>query len=445
MPFLALHDSSEVIPNEVEKGESLKCPKCGDQLKIRASHYRQGSFVSRHFYHVAGDEIDCGGESRPHLKMKAIAYSKLTNEYPDATVESEQRLGDRRADILVEFPEPRFPKGRGIGVEVQHKHEDKDVDAVTAEYHEEEYSILWLEDADFSGRNVDLSGVIPTWPHAVQHDFSDGYHGVIHWLRQSKPADPSIDVVFPRECVHEHVEHVRRAWHYGKFDQGGRSDWDDFGFWWLSDPSGPYKKWFKLSETPDDQTMLQLGSQARGTGHLAVPTKINSQNRDAVHSLAYAVDSSYIGAEKSIKHVRLLDNSPGPSAVLELMSRSSGELALSLAENMSSDSEYISISTIEVDDLKMSLHELANLIGGLSAQRQTFVPRDMGKPFQAGPPRTSAHQKNPPPGTKGGPKYDCPYCHFKKSSLSMSPRKYIKHLEVEHGYTNSVASGIVYE
>jgi hypothetical protein len=300
--------------------------------------------------------------------MKSIAYSKLTNKYPDATVELEQRLGDRRADVFVEFPEPRFPEGRGIGVEVQHKHQDKDVDAVTAEYHEEGYSILWLEDADFSGRNVNLSGVIPTWPHAVQHDFSDGYHGIIHWLRQSKPANPSIDVVFPQEYVHKHVEQVRRAWHYGKFDQDGHSDWNDLGFWWLGDPSEPYKKWVRLSETPDNRTMLQLGSTARNTGHMAVPIKIDSRNRDKVLSLRYAVDTARFGTKKLIEDAKLVTGST-TQAVLELMWRSSGELVLALTEyeTGSDDSHYISILTIQVDELKKCLHELADLMGGQSA------------------------------------------------------------------------------
>ena len=201
MPFLALHADTEVIPNQVQKGDSLECPKCGDRLKIRGSHRRQGSFVARHFYHDAEEETDCGGESPPHLRMKSIAYSKLTTEYPDAAIGLEQQLGDRHADILVKFSQPRFPEGRGIGVEVQHKHEDKDVDTVTAEYLVEGYSVLWLDQEDFSGFSVDLSGILPTWPRAVQHDFSNGYHGVIHWLRQPKPANLSIDIVFPQSTL----------------------------------------------------------------------------------------------------------------------------------------------------------------------------------------------------------------------------------------------------
>lgn len=113
MPFLALSDDKEVIPNQVQKGETLDCPKCGDQLKIRSSHPRDGSFVARHFYHAAEEATECGGESPPHLRMKSIAHSKLTAEYPDASIGLERSLADRRADILVEFQEPRFPEGAG--------------------------------------------------------------------------------------------------------------------------------------------------------------------------------------------------------------------------------------------------------------------------------------------------------------------------------------------
>ena len=110
--------------------------------------------------------------------MKSIAYSKLTIEYPDATIGLEQHLGDRRADILVEFPQPRFPESRGISVEVQHKHEDKDVDAVTAEYLAEEHSVLWLAQEDFSGlsscrlcsfRHSVCDAKVEVFVHPVEH------------------------------------------------------------------------------------------------------------------------------------------------------------------------------------------------------------------------------------------------------------------------------------
>lgn len=367
MPFLALHDGTEVIPNQVQKGDPLECPRCGNQLKIRDSHRRKGSFVARHFYHTAEEETDCGGESPPHLRMKSIAYSKLTTEYPDATIGLEQQLGDRRADILVEFPQPRFPEGHGIGVEVQHKHVDKDIDAVTAEYLAAEYSVLWLGEEDFSGFNVDLSGLLPTWPHAVQHDFSDGYYGVVHWLRQPKPANPSIDVIFPREYFVEHNEYLRQAWKYGKFDQGGQSDWNDLGFWWLSGSYAPYQKWFKLTETPDRRTMLQLGKQIHDIEYVLAPVQTgHSRNRGKVHRLAYEVDSAdaSTGDWADIEKTWLDTGLRSTSVILKLVATPSGELALSLGKykKYSDDGEFITVSTELERNLKEGLHELANLM-----------------------------------------------------------------------------------
>lgn len=59
--------------------------------------------------------------------MESIAYSKFMTEYPDTTIELEQQLGNRRADIFVEFPQPHFLESRGIGVKVWNKHEDKNI------------------------------------------------------------------------------------------------------------------------------------------------------------------------------------------------------------------------------------------------------------------------------------------------------------------------------
>lgn len=372
MPFLALHNGTKVIPNQVQKRDSLECPKCDDKLKIRDSHYRKGSFVARHFYHAAEEEVDCGGESPPHLRMKSIAYSKLTTEYPDAVIGLEQQLGERRADLLVEFPQSRFPEGRGIGVEVQYKHEQKDVDSVTAEYLNEEYSVLWLDQEDFSGFNVDLSGIFPVWPHSVQHDFRNGYHGVIHWLRQPKPANLSIDIVLPTEYFAEHSKSLHRAWEYGKFDWGDKPSWNELGFWWLSTWNSPYQKWFKLTETPDNRTMLQLGKQGNGIEHVLAPVQTGHfRNRDKVHTLAYEVDSAdtSAGGWTDIKKEWIETGVQDTSVLFELVVTPKEDLALSLGKypENSDDNEFITVSTEYNRKLKEDLHELANLLGNDTA------------------------------------------------------------------------------
>lgn len=368
MPFLAVHDGAEVIPNEVQKGDQLECPKCGDSLKVRSSHHRSGSFVARHFYHATEDEAECGGESPPHLRMKSIAYSKLTTEYPEATIGLERSLGNRRADILVEFPVPRFPKGKGIGIEVQHRHEDKEVEAVSEEYLSEGYSVLWLDEDDFSGFNVDLTGIRTVWPHSIKHDFSDGYHGIIHWLRQSKPSHAPIEVVFPTDYFAEISSTLRRAWEYGKFEYGGASDWTDLGFWWLSASYDSFQKWFKLTETPDGRTMIQLGKQVHDTETVLAPVQADhARNRGKVHSLAYEVDSAVpvSGGWQDIEKAWLESGLKNTSVLLKLVATPSGNLALSLGKfKQNSDTKkFTTVSTEQERNLKEGLHELANLLG----------------------------------------------------------------------------------
>jgi len=40
MPFLALHDGTEVISNQVQKRDLLECPKCGDEYANLPCHLR---------------------------------------------------------------------------------------------------------------------------------------------------------------------------------------------------------------------------------------------------------------------------------------------------------------------------------------------------------------------------------------------------------------------
>jgi len=62
--------------------------------------------------------------------MKSIAASKAKTRWPDASVQLEQSVGERRADVLVVFDEFDHRYGNGIAIEAQHKHEDKDIGRV---------------------------------------------------------------------------------------------------------------------------------------------------------------------------------------------------------------------------------------------------------------------------------------------------------------------------
>ncbi len=181
MPFIAELDGEDLVtPVTVTGDDALTCPACDAEMTVRDSHYRsEDVFVARHFVH--DDEgADCPGESDAHLRMKAIAAAKLAEEYPDATVSLEEWVGDRQADILVEFPDARHPLGEGIAVEVQHRNRSKDRDATTGYYLAKAYSVLWLHGHHYRGRDVKIEHVIPVWPAAVKHaDYTENYPDVI--------------------------------------------------------------------------------------------------------------------------------------------------------------------------------------------------------------------------------------------------------------------------
>ena len=93
--------------------------------------------------------------------MKAIAYARPKNDYPEATIELESSLAGRIYDVLLEFPEPCDPYGKGIAVEAQYRNNGKDNEAVVGHYLDQEYSVAWLEEDNSTTHDVDLSSILP--------------------------------------------------------------------------------------------------------------------------------------------------------------------------------------------------------------------------------------------------------------------------------------------
>jgi len=177
MPYLGLLNKDEVLPPQVPAGTTVECPACGEGMSVVRSYNRGSTFVSRHFSHKGGgkgggsgagsNDGGCSGESEMHHKMKAIAYARLENDYPEATIELESNLEGRIPDVLLEFPEPCSPYGKGIAVEAQYQNKGKDKAAVVEHYLDREYSVAWLEEDAFSTHDVDLSGILSVWPYAL--------------------------------------------------------------------------------------------------------------------------------------------------------------------------------------------------------------------------------------------------------------------------------------
>jgi len=219
MPYLGRLNGEEVIPPQAPDDASVLCPACGEELSVVSSHRRQGAFISRYFRHK--DNSECSGESDTHLKWKSIAYSKLRSRYPSAELRLEGSVGDRRTDVLVEFESQSDSDGLGNGlcVEVQYKHEGKDVNAVTQDFISEGYSVLWLSEEQFQGKDVELEGGewIEWWVHQVPPatDWS-GYHDIVHWLRQTNYAsvELTVPILFESEKAIENWG-IRSAWLHG--------------------------------------------------------------------------------------------------------------------------------------------------------------------------------------------------------------------------------------
>jgi len=173
MPFVGTHNGDTVTPIDVGDDQTVECPVCNGEMYVKNRYTRETrdgeTWVARHFTHTSRD--DCGGESDIHLQMKSVAASRAREEWPNATVSLEEPIGDRRADILVSFPETHERYGDGIGIEVQHKNEDKDVEQVTGDYIGSGYSILWLYEEDFDKGYTDVDiqdeSVIVWWARQV--------------------------------------------------------------------------------------------------------------------------------------------------------------------------------------------------------------------------------------------------------------------------------------
>lgn len=206
MPFVARINDELYTPFEADDTDVAECPRCGNRLGIRDSHYREGAFVARHFWHPTTPPKGCsggsGGESVEHRRMKSIAASKAKMVFTDARVLIEHPVKDRRADVLVEFDEPHPRFGTGLAIEVQHEHRSKDIEAVQRDFLTAGYSVLWLDSDQFNGHDVDFdSGTLAAWwaTQVPPPDEWQGYHGVVRWLRQHLRPSVEISVRFPDE------------------------------------------------------------------------------------------------------------------------------------------------------------------------------------------------------------------------------------------------------
>lgn len=190
-PF-GFRGGERVAPAEVGDGETAECPaeQCGERLHVRGPSI---DGTARHFWHPNGGGGPGGahdgggiGESALHRYCKSHAASALLHFFGEFIEESTTKeifeqnfeIGDtgrrRQADARVTFELPHWKLGNGVIIEVQHQNKDKDIDAVTADYLAEEYSVFWTDveehyDGDeflFDADQLEAEA-ITVWPNAV--------------------------------------------------------------------------------------------------------------------------------------------------------------------------------------------------------------------------------------------------------------------------------------
>lgn len=304
MPYLGTINGKRVIPPQVENNAEVTCPVCEDPMGVVKSHERGGAFISRHFrHHDREDQTEfttthgqstfddlgsggkCPGESDVHLKMKSIAYARLKHDFPDATVELESGVDERIADVLLTFDEPCAPYGNGIAIEAQYRNEGKDIDGVTEHYLERGYSVAWLYEDDFSGYDVDLSGLHTVWPCALpDRSGLEGYPDVTRWLRQEKSPSVKLEVPIPGEF-------------WASFDKSG--EWVQVAHRYLRRGrfSHSSRAWVTISRSPTGQLTIQIGKKDWGFGGDKHRVTVQLERSDCEELRSFATELEHEGFE----------------------------------------------------------------------------------------------------------------------------------------------------
>lgn len=374
MPYLGLLNGAQVIPPQVADGTTVTCPVCEGQMAVVQSHERGSAFISRHFRHHEQERTselsarsgqttfadlettgECPGESDEHLKMKSIAYARLEHDFPDASVELESGVGDRIADVLLAFDEPRAPYAKGIAVEVQYRNHGKDIEAVTEHYLEHEYSVVWLEEADFSEYDVDLSEMLTVWPCALPtRTGTEGYPDVIRWLWQEKSPNVSLEIPIPGE-------------YWASFDKSG--EWVPIAHRQLRQRG---RAWVMVSRSPTQQLTFQLGKKGRGwdpeTERVTVQVEVDDCTE--LRSFANQVSQRAFGQDRPSKgdrdqpwHDLVTAWLAGTSLVTSWLSASlspDGDVVLSLGKKHPAETERVSA---QVDETAVqALQDVSDLL-----------------------------------------------------------------------------------
>lgn len=222
MPFTGELNGNIVWPDDVDKGDVVSCPECGDRMHVRSGHTtKDGVLKPRCFAHNPEANVGgmcSGGESDIHKMMKYVVSRRFRRMFDHGEVQREKSIPetDRIADVAISFESPIGNFGNGVIGEVQYRNEDKDIQAVTTDYLNAGYSVYWFNQSHFGEghETVDFPNIISVWPNAVPNVVE--WSGVDDYLSElSTGASAKIDVKIPPDWFRENKHILKQHWEIG--------------------------------------------------------------------------------------------------------------------------------------------------------------------------------------------------------------------------------------
>ncbi|WP_244510061.1 hypothetical protein [Halogranum gelatinilyticum] len=250
------------------------------------------------------------------------------------------------------FDEPQSPYGRGIAVEAQYRNHGKDIETVTEHYLERGFSVVWLEEDDFTSHDVDLSGILTVWPYALPDRVgTEGYSDVIRWLWQDKSPRVVMEIPIPAD-------------YWASFDKSGE---------WITVAQCRLRRrgraWATVSRSPTGHLTFQLGKKEFGWNADSHRVTVQVERSDCAELREFVdkLQHQGFGSERPPEKERdqpwhdlstaWLAGSPNVTAWLSASLSSDGNVVLTLGKKHPVNTETV---TVQID--RTAVNKLRHLV-----------------------------------------------------------------------------------